>query len=1075
MAGCWRVRVVGVVAAAVTAWAAVAVATAAVGGSAAAQQGVDCHAGLVVGPGQRCTYPGTSQEFWVDDSGRGHFIFFTAGTGIDARGTTFNGVTYNFKASRQADGSWLIEAAGTTTATTPTTTTTPATTTPATTTTTTTVPAAVVVSGGYADVAGSTHEAHIGALAADGVFDRTGCGDNRFCPDDALARWTMAVWTVRALDGGEPPAAASTRFPDVDASMWWAAHVERFAELRVTHGYGDGTFRPHQDVTRDQMAAFLTRAFDLPPAGDAGFSDTEGNTHHDDINALAASGITHGYGDGTFGPDRPTTRAQMAAFLNRALTADPAEANRPPRFTSPATLTTPENSTAADTVTAVDDDTADTVTGYAITGGADRSRLSITNGGRLSFNTAPDYEHPADTDRNNTYQIIVTATSGTGTRATTATQAITITITEPPSAPAPDLVVATPTVDDSAPAAGARFTLNTTVHNQGNGPSSPTTLRYYRSTDATITAADTPAGTDSVSRLDASATSAESTSVTSPSTAGTYYYGACVDTASDESDTTNNCSPAVTVTVAAESGGVPAAPANVRAAWNATTVVLVWDAVPGAANYRIYHDHFWSSKCIISSGRATWCDELESRVTDTRYVHTSPSWGSNYYWVVACSSAGCSTIDKDNPTQLDDSSRGIGNVPVAPTNVRAAWEGATVNLDWDTVPGADSYKIFHHDSFSSRRGCEISFGSLSRCDELVPSVTDTRYVHTSPDMDDNYYWVIACNDSGCSTIDSDNPAQPDDTGKTVGAPAAPANVRAAWDAGTVVLVWDAAPRADHYKVYHDDFSSSSCSVWSGRATFCDELASSVTGTRYVHSSPDLDDNYYWVVACNDSGCSTIDSDNPAVSNAATGMARVVPIVRTIAGGTSSSLRLNIYCRERYGTCRGSVIHYELSRSVTDIGNFQVVDSNVARGHYIDSGLEPETTYYYMARACDSSECSQFSSHVGAITEAEGEVDIPSTPQGLGGERVDISFRSDDASIWWNPVPGATYYQIYQAGIDHIVFNSQHLDGTVFAPKTSYYDGDPNHILFVGFATTYYRVSACNKAGCSALSESVVVS
>ena len=178
-----------------------ATAAVAVGGSAAAQSDGDCYAGLVVGPGQRCTYPGTTQEFWVDDSGRGHFIFFTAGTGIDARGTTINGVTYNFKASKQADGTWLIEAAGTTTTTT-TTTTTPATTTtttpttttttPATTTTTTptttttTTPTTAVAPGRYSDVAGTTHEAAIGALEAQGVFDRTDCAPGRFCPRDAL-------------------------------------------------------------------------------------------------------------------------------------------------------------------------------------------------------------------------------------------------------------------------------------------------------------------------------------------------------------------------------------------------------------------------------------------------------------------------------------------------------------------------------------------------------------------------------------------------------------------------------------------------------------------------------------------------------------------------------------------------------------------------------------------------------------------------------------------------------------------------------------------------------------------------
>ena len=71
-----------------------------------------CHVGLIVRPGERCTYPGTSTEFSVDSSGTGRFLFFTAGTGIDARNTTINGVTYNFKASKQGDGTWIIEAVG---------------------------------------------------------------------------------------------------------------------------------------------------------------------------------------------------------------------------------------------------------------------------------------------------------------------------------------------------------------------------------------------------------------------------------------------------------------------------------------------------------------------------------------------------------------------------------------------------------------------------------------------------------------------------------------------------------------------------------------------------------------------------------------------------------------------------------------------------------------------------------------------------------------------------------------------------------------------------------------------------
>ena len=119
------------------------------------------------------------------------------------------------------------------------------------------------------------------------------------------------------------------------------------------------------------------------------------------------------------------------------------------------------------------------------------------------------------------------------------------------TATTPDLVVDRPTVSESSPATGARFTLNAVVRNQGNSPSAFTTLRYYRSTDSAISTGDTAVGTDSVSRINALGTGDESVILTAPDTPGTYYYGACVDASSDETDTANNCSAPVTVTVGA--------------------------------------------------------------------------------------------------------------------------------------------------------------------------------------------------------------------------------------------------------------------------------------------------------------------------------------------------------------------------------------------------------------------------------------------------------------------------------------------------------------------------------------------
>ena len=70
--------------------------------------------------------------------------------------------------------------------------------------------------------------------------------------------------------------------------------------------------------------------------------------------------------------------------------------------------------------------------------------------------------------------------------------------TAPTPTPTPDLVVGSPTVDDNNPAGGATFTLSTTVQNAGDGAAAATTLRYFRSTDATITTDDTAEGSVAV-------------------------------------------------------------------------------------------------------------------------------------------------------------------------------------------------------------------------------------------------------------------------------------------------------------------------------------------------------------------------------------------------------------------------------------------------------------------------------------------------------------------------------------------------------------------------------------------------
>ena len=153
------------------------------------------------------------------------------------------------------------------------------------------------------------------------------------------------------------------------------------------------------------------------------------------------------------------------------------------------------------------------------------------------------------------YGACVDAVSGESDTTNNCSSSVQVDVTEPPPATTPDLTVGSPSVDDSSPETGESFTLSATVTNSGDAQAAATTLRYYRSTDATISSADTQVGTDAVGTLAASGTSAESISLTAPASAGTYYFGACVDVVSGESSTTNNCSGSVQVTVSEPPAG----------------------------------------------------------------------------------------------------------------------------------------------------------------------------------------------------------------------------------------------------------------------------------------------------------------------------------------------------------------------------------------------------------------------------------------------------------------------------------------------------------------------------------------
>ena len=115
---------------------------------------------------------------------------------------------------------------------------------------------------------------------------------------------------------------AAARLDDIAASLF-DREIAWLYVAGITQGCASTSFCPEDPITRGEMAAFLTRALDLPPGSDAftddAFTDDDSTVFEADIDSLASAGITTGCGPTSFCPHDPVTRGQMAAFLRRAL------------------------------------------------------------------------------------------------------------------------------------------------------------------------------------------------------------------------------------------------------------------------------------------------------------------------------------------------------------------------------------------------------------------------------------------------------------------------------------------------------------------------------------------------------------------------------------------------------------------------------------------------------------------------------------------------------------------------------------------------------------------------------------
>ncbi len=155
-----------------------------------------------------------------------------------------------------------------------------------------------------------------------------GCGPDSYCPADPVTRAQAAVFLVKSRYGAAyvPPPATGTVFNDVPASFFAAAFIEKIAADGVTAGCGGGSYCPNIPLTRAQMAVFLLRekfgaSYVPPPATGTVFNDVPASSFAAAyIEQLAALGISSGCGGGNYCPGSSVTRGQVAVFLTTTYT-----------------------------------------------------------------------------------------------------------------------------------------------------------------------------------------------------------------------------------------------------------------------------------------------------------------------------------------------------------------------------------------------------------------------------------------------------------------------------------------------------------------------------------------------------------------------------------------------------------------------------------------------------------------------------------------------------------------------------------------------------------------------------------
>ena len=168
----------------------------------------------------------------------------------------------------------------------------------------------------YNDIAGNLFENDIIKLGEKSIT--TGYPDGGFHPLESIERGAMAAYLYRLAGSPEFEAPAESPFSDVPTTHPFYKEIAWLKATGITTGWEDGTFRPEDSINREAMAAFFYRAAGSPEVRQkATFTDVSGNPFAKEISWFQFSKLSTGWPDSTFRPHDSVKRDAMAAYMMR--------------------------------------------------------------------------------------------------------------------------------------------------------------------------------------------------------------------------------------------------------------------------------------------------------------------------------------------------------------------------------------------------------------------------------------------------------------------------------------------------------------------------------------------------------------------------------------------------------------------------------------------------------------------------------------------------------------------------------------------------------------------------------------